>query len=155
MEMKLSRRTFIGETAAVAMVSTLPSANALSLAEDISALSALADLPRDPLYVALHTNAPGSGEEYARVAIQRSVSNWIIKDTSVANAQEIRFPTLEEGTRRIDSFSIIEGSSGLSLFEGYLNDPLMLTPGVTPIFAVGAMEIELGVWYDDDDDDDY
>lgn len=105
------------------------------------------------IYIALHTADPGEdGDQltneanytsYARVAVVRSESGWIVSGNSVVNADVIAFPVCTGGSNTITHFSIGTDPSGTGkiLFKGALTDSLSVSNGITPTFAAGALEV--------------
>ena len=106
-------------------------------------------------YVSLHTGDPGeAGDQttseatygdYARVAVARSGAGWTISGSNVSNTAAVSFPTAASGTNTITHFGIGSDSSGTgNLFmSGALGSSLSVSAGVTPSFAIGALDINL------------
>lgn len=105
------------------------------------------------LAVALHTADPtdvGNGAEanygsYARVAVNPLDANWTAAsatDGNTDNAAAITFPTCTSGTNVITHFSIWDAASaGNMICFGTLTNSFTVTTGVTPIFAIGALDV--------------
>jgi hypothetical protein len=105
------------------------------------------------LYVSLHTSDPGeAGAQntnettytgYARVAVARSGSGWTVTANAVENAAAITFGECSSGTPTITHFGVGAESSGAGklLYSGALDASLAVSPGITPEFAVGALDV--------------
>lgn len=106
------------------------------------------------LYIALHTANPGAtGNQstseaaygsYARVAVARSSSGWVVTGNQpaiVSNAALVSFPQCSGGSETETYFSIGTAStgSGQILAWGSLDASLIMSSGVTPSFAIGAL----------------
>lgn len=106
------------------------------------------------LYVALHTADPGeTGTQttsetaytnYARVAIARSSGGFTVSGTAptqVANAAAVTFPACGASGATLTYFSIGRDSSGAGeiLVSGVLTSQLIVSNGITPSFAIGAL----------------
>jgi len=100
------------------------------------------------LYVALYTEAPddaSAGTEcnygsYARVAVARSGAGWTVSGNNASNAAAITFPQAASGTNTAVAFGI-HTLDGDLLFWGDLTAPLSISAGVTPEFAIGALDV--------------
>jgi hypothetical protein len=105
------------------------------------------------LYVSLHTGDPGeAGDQttseatytsYARVAVARSGSGWTVTVNTVDNAAAVTFPASTGTDNTITYFGVGTASSGTGvlLYSGVLDTPLAVTTGVTPEFAIGALNV--------------
>lgn len=105
------------------------------------------------LYVSLHTADPGeTGDQttneatytgYARVAVVRSSGGWTVTANAVENAAAITFPQCTSGSNTITHFAVGTASSGAGkiLYKGALSASLAVSNGITPEFAVGALDI--------------
>lgn len=105
------------------------------------------------LYVSLHTADPvdaGSGTEanygsYARVQRDPLDANWTAAsatDGNTDNAAAITFPTCTSGTNLITHFAIWDASTnGNMITFGTLTNSFTVTTGVTPLFAIGALDV--------------
>lgn len=105
------------------------------------------------LYVALHTANPGeAGDQttseatytgYARVAVARSAAGWTVTGNGVDNAAAVAFPACTAGTNTITDFSVGVAASGASkaLYKGALTSSLAVSAGITPSFAIGALDV--------------
>ncbi len=105
------------------------------------------------LYVSLHTADPGEAgsqstseatyTSYARVAVARSGSGWTVSGNGVSNAAVVAFPAATGGTNTITHFGVGTSSSGagLLLYKGALDSSLAVSSGITPEFAIGALDV--------------
>lgn len=105
-------------------------------------------------YVSLHTGDPGeAGDQttneatytsYARVAVARSGAGWTISGANVSNAAAINFPAATGGSNTITHFGIGSDSSGAGnlFFKGALGASLAVSTGITPSFAIGALDVD-------------
>lgn len=125
---------------------------ALALVGDASGLQPSAT--PGSLYVSLHTADPGeAGDQttsetsysgYARVAVPRSALGWTVTGSLVENAAEVVFPSRSGGSGgTITHFGIGCSASGAGklLYKGALPSSLVVSEGVTPRFAAGAIDI--------------
>lgn len=101
------------------------------------------------VYVALYTVAPtdaGSGTEadytsYARV--QTAGSDWgNAASGAIANAAAITFPQCTGGSNTIVAFGLLDAASGGNLLA-YGTCSLAVSNGITPEFAIGALDLTL------------
>ncbi len=107
------------------------------------------------LYVALHTADPGeAGDQqtseatytsYARVAVARSAAGWTITANVADNAAAVNFPAATGGTNHITHVSVGLASAGASqiLWSGELTAHLDVSAGITPSFAIGALDCSI------------
>jgi hypothetical protein len=105
------------------------------------------------LYVSLHTGDPGeAGDQttseatytsYARVAVARSGAGWTVTANTVDNAAAVTFPASTGTDNTITYFGVgtAATSTGVLLYSGVLDTPLSVTTGVTPEFAIGALNV--------------
>lgn len=110
-------------------------------------------------YISLHTADPGEGGNqgtsetsytgYARVAVARSAAGFTVAGTAptkVTNAALITFGACTVGTPTIRFFGIgisaTAGDTGALLYSGQLTADLAVSPGITPQFAIGALEVD-------------
>ena len=112
--------------------------------------------PLTVLYVSLHTADPtaagtqSSSEAaysgYARVAVARSSAGWSISGETVSNAAAITFPSSTSGPESETWFGVGTAASGAGvlLWAGPLSAPLVVNSGITPSFAIGALQITEG-----------
>ena len=110
------------------------------------------------LFVALHTADPGEGGDqttsetvytnYARVAVARSGAGWTVSGTAptqAANAAAVTFPTCGATGATLTYFSVGLITSGASVIvaSGILTAQLIVSNGITPSFAIGALTVTL------------
>jgi hypothetical protein len=105
------------------------------------------------LYVALHTADPGeagaqntseiSYTGYARVSVARSGAGWTIATSTMSNAAAVTFGACTAGSGTATHFSVGTASSGAGtlLYSGALGASLAISAGITPSFAIGALQI--------------
>jgi len=103
------------------------------------------------LYVSLHTADPGEAgsqttsetayTNYARVAVARSGAGWTVASNSVSNAGAVTFAACGVTGSTITHFGIGTDSSGAGtlLFSGTCS--LVVSSGITPSFAIGALTV--------------
>ncbi len=106
-------------------------------------------------YVSLHTGSPGeTGDQttnecaygsYARVAVARSGAGWTISGNNASNAAAVTFPACTSGSESVTHFGIGSDSSGAGnlFFYGALGASLAVSAGITPEFAIGALDVNL------------
>ena len=106
-------------------------------------------------YISLHTADPGeTGTQttseatytsYARVAVARSGAGWTISGANVSNAAAVNFPAATGGTNSITHFGIGSDLSGAGnlFFKGALDNPLAVSSGITPSFAIGELDVNI------------
>lgn len=109
-------------------------------------------------YIALHTANPGgAGNQstseaaytgYARVAVARSSGGWTIvgnQPAVISNTAAVTFPACIGGSETETYFSIGTAASGAGqiLAFGSLTASLAVSSGVTPAFAIGALQSDL------------
>lgn len=106
-------------------------------------------------YISLHssgvsdTSAQNTNEatytDYARVSVARSTSGWTVSSGVATNDAAITFPAASAGSTTVHSFGIGSDSSGAgNLFVwGDLTADLAVSAGITPSFAIGALDITL------------
>jgi len=109
------------------------------------------------LYVALFTVTPSdsaAGTEanytgYARKAVARNSGGWTVSGNNASNTAAITFGLDTVGTNEISGFGIMTAlTNGDLLFWGDLmsgGNPttLTVTPGITPEFAAGELDINI------------
>jgi hypothetical protein len=129
----------------------------LKLIFQATAIANLADnaatSPLTNLYVSLHTADPGeAGDQstseatytgYARVAVARTSGGWTVTANAVENAAAINFPACTGGSNTITNFGVgtLSSGTGKLLYSGALTASLAVSAGITPSFAVGALDI--------------
>lgn len=96
------------------------------------------------LYVSLHTSDPGEAgvqttneaayTSYARVAVARDGSAWVVTGGSVSPAADVVFPTGTGGSGTATHFGVGTASSGagILLYSGTLTPNIAMGSGVTP-----------------------
>lgn len=106
-------------------------------------------------YVSLHTAAPGETgsqntsesayTDYARVSVARSTSGWTVASGVADNDSAITFPLCGVTGSTVTDFGIGSDSTGAgNLFiEDGLTAQLIVSAGVTPSIAAGALDITL------------
>ena len=105
------------------------------------------------LYVSLHTSDPGeAGDQttnetsytnYVRVAVARSGAGWTVSNNNVTNAAEVAFAECGVTGATITHFGIGTDSAGAGtlLFSAALDAQLVVSAGITPSFAAGALDV--------------
>jgi hypothetical protein len=108
------------------------------------------------LYVSLHTADPGeTGDQttsetaytnYARQPVVRSAGGWTVSGTAptqVANAAIINFPSCGVTGATLTYFGVGTAVSGTGklLYSGALTASLIVSAGITPSFAIGALTV--------------
>lgn len=105
------------------------------------------------LWISLHTADPtdaANGAEsayggYARVQRDPLDANWTAAsatDGNTDNAAAITFPLCSSGTSTVTHFGIWDAStSGNMITYGILTVSQVIATGVTPSFAIGALDI--------------
>ncbi len=103
------------------------------------------------LYIALFTGDPGETASvvdeadytgYARVAVARSAAGWDVSGGNASNAAAITFGACTAGTNTITHFAIMTASTGGDmLYSGALTSSLAVSSGITPEFAIGALDV--------------
>jgi len=106
-------------------------------------------------YISLHTANPNeTGNQttseaaytsYARVSVARSTSGWTVTSGVADNDAAITFPAAGNGPESETYFGIGSDSSGTgNLFLwGALTATLVVNSGITPAFAIGALDTSL------------
>lgn len=104
-------------------------------------------------YISLHTADPGeTGTQttseatytsYARVSVVRTSGGWTVSGNSATNTAAINFPQATGGSSTVTHFGIgtDASSTGNLLFKGALTASLAVSNGITPSFAIGALQI--------------
>jgi len=105
------------------------------------------------LYVSLHTADPGeAGDQetseddytgYGRVAVARTAGGWTVAVGAVSNAAAVTFGACTVGTNATTYFGVGTESTGagILLYSGALTASLSVSPGVTPSFAIGDLDV--------------
>lgn len=105
------------------------------------------------LYVSLHTADPGEGGSqntneatygaYARAAVARAGAGWTVTGNVAENTAAVPFPEATSGSNTITDFGVGASVSGAGklLYKGALGASRVISTGITPQFAVGALDI--------------
>ena len=120
---------------------------------------AIADIAEDDttspltnLYVSLHTADPSeAGDQttseatytgYARVAVARTSGGWAVSTNTADNVAAITFGACTAGSNTITHFAVGTALSGAGkiLYSGALTASLAVSAGITPQFAIGALD---------------
>lgn len=107
-------------------------------------------------YISLHTSDPGEAgsqttneaayTNYARVAVPRGTAGWTAASAGLTeNAAEILFPQCGATGATITHFGIGFAATGTGSlnFKGALTASLAVSNGITPRFAIGALDVTL------------
>lgn len=106
-------------------------------------------------YISLHTANPNeTGSQntseaaytsYARVSVARSTSGWSVASGVADNDAAITFPAATGGSETETHFGIGSDSSstGNLFFWGANASGLAVSSGITPAYAIGALDITL------------
>ena len=107
------------------------------------------------LYSSLHTSDPGeTGDQttnetaytnYARVAIARSTAGWTVTSGVGDNDAAVTFPQCGATGATLTHFGLGSATSGVGNrdMNGALTASLAVSNGVTPSFAIGALDVSL------------
>lgn len=103
-------------------------------------------------YISLHTASPGeTGTQttsetaytnYARISVARSTAGWTASGNTVDNDAAITFATCGASGATLTDFGIgsdVSGAGNLFLY-GALTASLIVSSGITPSFAIGALD---------------
>jgi len=106
-------------------------------------------------YISLHTANPNeTGTQttseaaygsYARQSVARSTSGWTVASGVCDNDAAINFPAATSGSETESHFGIgsdVSGAGNLFLW-GALTASLAVSSGITPSFAIGALDVTL------------
>lgn len=105
------------------------------------------------LYLSLHTADPGeAGDQesneatytsYARIAVARDSSGWVVAGNQSSNDDLLQFPQCTGGSNTITHIAIGTASSGAGqiLYSGALNASLAVSNLIQPQFAASALQI--------------
>lgn len=108
--------------------------------------------PLTNLFVSLHTADPGeAGDQttseatytgYGRVAVVRNSSGWAVSTNDADNVAAITFPACTGGSNTITHFAVgtLTSGAGKLLYSGALTASLAVSNGITPEFAIGALD---------------
>lgn len=106
--------------------------------------------PLTNLYVSLHTADPGAGGSqttsevaytgYARQAVARTSSGWVVTGETVNPAGTITFPTGSGGSGTATFFGVGTASSGAGnlLYAGPISPSIVCGAGVTPTLTTAT-----------------
>lgn len=106
-------------------------------------------------YISLHTANPNeTGTQttteaaytsYARVSVARSTAGWSVASGVADNDAAVTFPAATGGSETETHFGIGSDTSGVgNLFLwGALAAGLAVSSGITPAFAIGALDVTL------------
>jgi hypothetical protein len=105
------------------------------------------------VFISLHTADPGeTGDQttsesaytnYARVAVARSTAGWTIASAVADNDAAITFPACGVTGSTITHFGIGSATSGAGTRDLNGTASLVVSNGVTPAFAIGALDVSL------------
>jgi hypothetical protein len=105
------------------------------------------------LFISLHTADPGeTGDQttsesaytnYARVAVARSTAGWTTASGVTDNDAAITFPACGVTGSTITHFGIGSATSGAGTRDLNGTASLVVSNGVTPAFAIGALDVSL------------
>lgn len=105
------------------------------------------------LEISLHTANPDeTGNQstseiaytnYARVAVARTASGWTVSNNQASNAAAINFPQCgaSGGTATYFGVGTNHTGTGKLLYSGQLTAQLVISEGITPSFAIGALTV--------------
>jgi hypothetical protein len=130
----------------------------LKLIFNATAIANIADnaatAPLTSLYVSLHTADVGEAgtqetseatyTSYARVAVARTTDGWVAATAGATdNVAVITFPECTGGSNTITHFAVGTAASGAGkvLYKGALTASLAVSTGITPEFAIGALDV--------------
>ena len=104
--------------------------------------------------VALHTSDPGEAgtmstneaaySGYARETVARTSGGWTVAAANVSNTALITFTISADGPESLTHFSVGKTGGGATqiLASGALDSTLVVNNGITPEFAIGALDID-------------
>ncbi len=105
------------------------------------------------LYLSLHTADPGeAGDQttneatytsYARVAVARDNTGWVVSGNQSSNDDLLQFPQCTGGSETITHVAIGTASSGAGqiLYSGALNASIAVSNLIQPQFSAAALQI--------------
>ena len=102
------------------------------------------------IFIGLHTADPNAGDQqtseatytgYARKSIARTAGAWTTAAGASENTAAITFAQCTAGSDTITHFSMGVASSGASLLLYSGTCSLSVSSGITPEFAVGALDL--------------
>jgi hypothetical protein len=93
----------------------------------------------------LQTDTEAAYTGYSRVAVARSAAGWTVASGTVDNDAAITFPISTSGPETETDVGIGFAASGAGVLQIYstLLADLVVNNGVTPEFAIGALDISL------------
>jgi ABC-type Co2+ transport system permease subunit len=105
--------------------------------------------------ISVHTGDPGEAgvqttneadyTSYARVTVARGAAQWTVTDDTADNDNAITFPEASGGSNTLTFFAIGSVTSvDLAFITGALTASLAVSSGITPEFAAGALDVQLG-----------
>ncbi len=109
--------------------------------------------PATSLYVSLHTSDPGEAgtqstnetayTNYARVAVARTSGGWSVSGNTVSNVAAITFAQCGASGATLTHFGVgtLSSGAGQLLYSGALDAQLVVSSGITPEFAAGALDV--------------
>ncbi len=104
-------------------------------------------------YISLHTADPGeTGDQttsetaytnYARIAVARSSGAWTVTGDTASNAAAVTFAQCGASGATLTYFGVGSDVSGTGnlFFSGALTSQLIVSNGITPSFAIGALTV--------------
>lgn len=105
------------------------------------------------LYLSLHTADPGeTGDQttneatytsYARIAVARDNTGWVVAANQASNDDLLQFPQCTGGSNIVTHIAIGTASSGTGqiLYSGALNASLNVSNLIQPQFSVAALQV--------------
>jgi hypothetical protein len=93
----------------------------------------------------LQTASEAAYTNYARQAVARSVAGWTVASGNVDNDAAISFPQSASGPETETDVGLgfaISGAGVLQIWSSLVAD-LVVNSGITPEFAIGALDISL------------
>lgn len=113
-----------------------------------------ATAPLSNLYVSFHTSDPGEAgnqttnecayTSYARTAVARTSGGWTVTGNSVSPVADVDAPEATGGSETATHFAVGTAVSGTGkvLYRGALDNPIVISTGVTPSLGAGTMITE-------------
>lgn len=105
------------------------------------------------LYLSLHTADPGeTGDQttneasytsYARIAVARDATGWVVSGNQSSNDDLLQFPQCTGGSNTITHVAIGTASSGAGqiLYSGALNASISVSNLIQPQFSAAALQV--------------
>lgn len=105
--------------------------------------------------ISVHTGDPGEAgdqttneadyTDYARVTVARGAAQWSVSTDTADNDNAITFPEASGGSNTLTHFAIGSATDTDTAFiTGALTASLAVSSGITPEFAAGALDVQLG-----------